>query len=221
MSIRAKLKTLFTAGKGVALGLPDLAAGDDPMALFGEWYRAAEESGMLLPETMILATSTPAGRPSARAVLLKRWGAEEGRDGFVFFTNYGSRKAKELDENPFAALLFHWPILERQVRVEGAVERVSEEESAAYFRTRARGSRIGAWASYQSEPLADRTDLARRVQKIEQRFAGQDIPLPPFWGGYRVTPELIEFWQGRVNRLHDRISYRRTDDGWHTERLWP
>lgn len=221
MSIRAKLKTLFTAGKGVALGLPDLAAGDDPMTLFGEWFRAAEESGMLLPETMILATCTPAGRPSARAVLLKRWGSEGGREGFVFFTNYGSRKAKELDENPFAALLFNWPILERQVRIEGQVERISEEASAAYFQTRARGSRVGAWASYQSQPLSDRTDLARRVQKIEQRFAGQDIPLPPFWGGYRVTPELMEFWQGRANRLHDRISYRRTDDGWHTERLWP
>jgi len=221
MSIRAKLKTLFTAGQGIALGLPDLTAGEDPIALFGKWYRAAEESGMLLPETMILATSTPAGRPSARAVLLKRWGAGGGDDGFVFFTNYGSRKAKELDQNPFAALLFHWPILERQVRVEGPVERISEEESAAYFRTRARGSRIGAWASYQSEPLADRSDLVRRVREIEQRFAGQDIPLPPFWGGYRLTPELIEFWQGRLNRLHDRISYRRTDDGWHTERLWP
>ena len=223
MSIRAKLRTLLTAGKGVALGLPDLTAGDDPIALFGEWYRAAEESGMLLPETMTLATSTPAGRPSARAVLLKRWGGRGAgdHDGFVFFTNYGSRKAKELDENPFAALLFNWPILERQVRVEGPVERISEEESAAYFRTRARGSRIGAWASYQSEPLADRTDLVRHVREIEQRFAGQDVPLPPFWGGYRLTPELIEFWQGRLNRLHDRISYRRTDDGWHTERLWP
>ena len=217
MSIRAKLKTLFTAGKGVALGLPDLAAGDDPVALFGEWFRAAEESGILLPETMILSTCTPAGRPSARAVLLKRW----SRDGFVFFTNYGSRKAKELDENPFAALLFHWPILERQVRIEGTVERISEEESAAYFRTRSRGSRVGAWASRQSETLPERSALEESVNKIKQRFAGQEIPLPSFWGGYRVTPESIEFWQGRANRLHDRISYHRTDDGWHTERLWP
>jgi pyridoxamine 5'-phosphate oxidase len=217
MSIRAKLKTLFTAGKGVALGLPDLAAGDDPVALFGEWFRAAEESGILLPETMILSTCTPAGRPSARAVLLKRW----SRDGFVFFTNYGSRKAKELDENPFAALLFHWPILERQVRIEGTVERISEEESAAYFRTRSRGSRVGAWASRQSETLPERSALEESVNKIKQRFAGQEIPLPSFWGGYRVTPESIEFWQGRANRLHDRISYHRAEDGWHTERLWP
>ncbi len=217
MSIRAKLKTLFTAGKGVALGLPDLAAGDDPVALFGEWFRAAEESGILLPETMILSTCTPAGRPSARAVLLKRW----NRDGFVFFTNYGSRKAKELDENPLAALLFHWPILERQVRIEGTVERISEEESAAYFRTRSRGSRVGAWASRQSETLPERSALEESVNKIKQRFAGQEIPLPSFWGGYRVTPESIEFWQGRANRLHDRISYHRAEDGWHTERLWP
>lgn len=217
MSFRAKLKTLFTAGKGVALGLPDLAAGDDPIKLFGEWYRAAEESGMLLPETMTLATSNRDGRPSARAVLLKKWSDR----GFVFFTNYVSRKAKELDENPFAALLFHWPILERQVRVEGPVERISEDESAAYFRTRARGSRIGAWASYQSDVLADRDELERRVRETEERFSGQDIPLPPFWGGYRVIPELIEFWQGRVNRLHDRLAYRRVDGDWQTERLWP
>lgn len=217
MSFRAKIKTLFTAGKGVALGLPDLAAGDDPIALFGEWYRAAGETGMLLPETMTLATSTADGRPSARAVLLKKW----NKKGFVFFTNFGSRKAHELDDNPHAALLFTWPILERQVRIEGPAERIGEEESTAYFRTRARGSRIGAWASSQSDVLDDRAALEARVKEIQDRFAGQEVPLPPFWGGYRVIPEAIEFWQGRINRLHDRIRYRRVDGDWHAERLWP
>jgi pyridoxamine 5'-phosphate oxidase len=217
MSLRAKLKTLLTAGQGVTLGLPDLAAGDDPFRLFGEWFRAAQESGILLPETMSLATSTPEGRPSARAVLLKRWNER----GFVFFTNFGSRKSHELDANPFAALLFHWPILERQVRIEGPVERISEEESASYFRTRTRGSRIGAWASRQSEVLEDRTILEERVRECQERFSGGDIPLPPFWGGYRVAPNVIEFWQGRMNRLHDRLAFRRSDDGWDTERLWP
>lgn len=217
MSIRAKLKTLITAGQGVTLGLPDLAATEDPFELFGQWFRAAEESGMLLPETMSLATCTTDGRPSARAVLLKKW----DQTGFVFFTNYGSRKAKELDGNPYASLLFHWPILERQVRIEGTVERISEEESAAYFRTRARGSRIGAWASSQSDVLPDRETLERSVQEVQERFAGGDVPLPPFWGGYRVAPESIEFWQGRVNRLHDRIRYRRDGSDWTTDRLWP
>ena len=217
MSIRAKFKTLLTAGKGVALGLPDLAVRDDPIALFGEWYRAGEESGMLLPETMTLATSTREGRPAARAVLLKKWSDQ----GFVFFTNYGSRKARELDDNPYAALLFYWPNLQRQVRIEGTVERISEEESQAYFRTRARGSRIGAWASFQSDVLEDRATLTAREREIQERFAGKDVPLPPFWGGYRVVPEAIEFWQGRINRLHDRIVCRKTENGWRTERLWP
>jgi pyridoxamine 5'-phosphate oxidase len=217
MSLRAKFKTLFTAGQGVALGLPDLDATDDPLTLFGDWYRAAEESGILLPETMTLASATPDGRPSARAVLLKKWDQE----GFVFYTNFGSRKARELDDNPWAALLFNWGILERQVRIEGPVARISEEESLGYFKTRARGSRIGAWASAQSEPLDDRATLEDKVRETQERFAGQDVPLPPFWGGYRVKPETIEFWQGRLNRLHDRIQYRRDGSTWQTRRLYP
>ncbi len=217
MSLRAKLKTLLTAGQGVTLGLPDLTPSDDPFVLFGEWYRAAQESGMLLPETMTLATSTREGRPSARAVLLKGW----GENGFVFFTNYGSRKSRELEANPYAALSFHWPILERQVRIEGPVERISEEESAAYFRTRTRASRIGAWASRQSEVLEDRAILVEKVHQYQERFAGGDISLPPFWGGFRVGPESIEFWQGRLNRLHDRIRYRRDGSEWQVERLYP
>ncbi len=218
MSFKSKLKTAVTMGQGVLRGLPDLAPGSDPLTMFDSWYREAEESGILMPEAMTLATATSAGVPSARAVLLKGWDER----GFVFFTNYGSRKARELDDNPHAALLLHWTVLERQVRIEGMVERTSEQESFDYFRTRPRGSRIGAWASEQSSELASREELERRVRETEQRFAGEDeIPLPPFWGGYRVAPRAIEFWQGRLNRLHDRITWRRTEEGWTWRRLYP
>ena len=141
--------------------------------------------------------------------------------GFVFFTNYGSRKANELEENPRAALCFHWAVLERQVRVTGTVERISEEESQAYFSSRGRGSRIGAWASKQSEPLPDRAELEARVREARKRFDGDDVPLPPFWGGYRIRPESIEFWQGKADRLHDRLVFTRDGDDWSTERLYP
>jgi pyridoxamine 5'-phosphate oxidase len=150
-------------------------------------------------------------------VLLK--GVDER--GFCFFTNYESRKSAELAANPRAALTFHWAILERQVRIEGTVERLSEAESFAYFRSRPRGSRIGAWASRQSAVLDDRETLEREVREHEARFAGRDIPLPPFWGGYRVIPTRIEFWQGRINRLHDRLAFERTADGWKSVRLYP
>jgi pyridoxamine 5'-phosphate oxidase len=217
MSIASTLRGIFTMGRGLIRGLPALEAGDNPIELFDLWFGAARGAGILLPEAMTLATANRAGVPSARMVLLKSF----DRDGFVFFTNYGSRKAAELDDNPHAALLFHWTVLQRQVRVEGGVKKVGEEESFAYFSTRPRGSRIGAWASLQSTTLDSRTTLDARVREMEARYPGEDVPLPPFWGGYRVEPSSIEFWQGRVNRLHDRLRYHRTDEGWAITRLYP
>lgn len=218
MSFTARLRALWTFGRGVALGLPDPTGDEDPIALFRTWFRDAERSGLFMPEAMSLSTATLEGRPSSRMVLLK----DVGPDGFVFFTNYESRKANELDANPRAALLLHWAILERQVRIEGPVTRIPEEESFAYYRTRGRGSRIGAWASKQSRPLPDRSELERRVKEFDERFPGDDVPLPPFWGGFRVAPERMEFWQGRASRLHDRWVWRRADDGaWGVERLYP
>ena len=217
MSLRSTLRAIVTLGRGVGRGLPDHEAGDDPIALFERWFADARRSGLLLPEAMSVATATPDGRPSVRMMLLK--GADH--DGFVFFTNYESRKARDLADNPRAALVFHWPLLQRQVRVEGAVGRVSVAESAAYFATRARGSKIGAWASKQSAELESREALDERVREVEQRHAQEDVPLPPFWGGYRLVADRIEFWQGRANRLHDRICYDRDGGGWRRFRLYP
>lgn len=217
MSLKSSIKTVLTLGQGVAAGLPDAAEGMDPIELFRAWFDAARESGILLPEAVTLATSTADGMPSARMVLLKGFDAE----GFVFFTNYGSQKARELDANPRAALCFHWAVLQRQVRVAGAVARVSQQESADYFATRPRGSQLGAWASRQSEPLVAREDLERRAREVEARFSGADVPLPVFWGGYRLAPTRVEFWQGRTDRLHDRLVFLREGDGWSTQRLYP
>jgi pyridoxamine 5'-phosphate oxidase len=189
----------------------------DPLELFREWFDAAREAGAQFPETMTLATATADGAPSARMVLLK--GADE--DGFVFFTGYGSRKAEELAANPRAALVFYWQPLGRQVRVEGPVERVSKEESAEYFATRPRGSQLAAWTSRQSRPLGDRAELERRYADVEREHEGREVPLPPHWGGFRLRPDAIEFWEHRDNRLHDRFRYTRAREGWDAARLWP
>ena len=190
----------------------------DPIEQFREWFSQALETDVHEPTAMTLATASPDGRPSARMVLLK--GIEP--EGFVFYTDYRSRKARELEANPHAALVFFWPELERQVRVTGVVRRVTTAESEAYFRSRPPGSRISAWASRQSEVLQSRAELEDRIREMRERFADGEIPLPPHWGGYRLEPETIEFWQGRESRLHDRIRYSRlSDGGWRTERLSP
>jgi pyridoxamine 5'-phosphate oxidase len=189
---------------------------DDPFAQFATWFEQARASGIEVPDTMTLATATRDGRPSARMVLLK----EHGPEGFVFFTGYGSRKGRELEENPRAALVFYWRELGRQVRLEGAVERLDQADSEAYFRTRPLQSRYSAWVSRQSEVIPDRESLEARVEEAAAAY-GDDVPLPEWWGGYRLRPVVIEFWQHRENRLHDRLRYRLTDAGWVVERLSP
>jgi pyridoxamine 5'-phosphate oxidase len=215
--LRAHFRAIRTLSKGVTTGLIELSADPDPIALFSRWYDEAEESGLLSPESMSLATSTLAGTPSVRMVLLK--GVDQ--DGFRFFTNYESRKAREIEANPQAALCFHWSVLERQVRVEGGVLRLPKEESEAYFGTRSRGSQTGAWASDQSRKIPDRRTLELKVSNVEDRFNEEDIPLPPYWGGYILEPHRIEFWQGRADRLHDRLFYTKTDGDWVIMRLQP
>jgi pyridoxamine 5'-phosphate oxidase len=199
-------------------GLHESAVAADPVAQLQSWLAEAAEADPHDFTSMVLATADRTGRPSARVVLLKGCDAR----GLVFYTNYESRKGRELAENPRAALVFYWPLFERQVRVEGTVERASREESEAYFHSRPRGSQISAAVSPQSARVAGRDVLERAAAELEERLAGGEVPLPDFWGGYRLVPEVVEFWQGRHNRLHDRLVYTRQTGGeWRLERVAP
>jgi pyridoxamine 5'-phosphate oxidase len=198
-------------------GLDEQTINPDPIKQFQIWFNDAITAKLPLPEAMTLATATPDGKPSARMVLLK----QVDHDGFVFFTNYRSAKAEQLDANPYAALVFYWSQLDRQVRVEGSVVRTSEQESRDYFKTRPRESQIGAWASAQSQAISGRDVLERRAQELEDLYAGREVDCPEYWGGYRLRPERIEFWKSRIGRLHDRILYQRDPFGWSISRLAP
>ncbi|MEV7419334.1 pyridoxamine 5'-phosphate oxidase [Streptomyces sp. NPDC089919] len=191
----------------------------DPMEQFARWFQQAAEAHVFEPNAMVVSTATPGGAPSSRTVLLKQFDAR----GFVFFTNHGSRKGREIAANPQVALLFPWHPIARQVVVTGTAARVGRDETAAYFRSRPHGSQLGAWASEQSSVIGSRAELDRRYAELAERYPeGEQVPVPPEWGGYRVAPREVEFWQGHENRLHDRLRYTRTDAGdWRVDRLCP
>lgn len=198
-------------------GLSEKDLARDPFRQFEKWFQEAEAAKIPEPNAMTLATATREGRPSARTVLLK---GVDGR-GFVFFSNYESRKGRELEVNPQATLVFAWLALERQVVIEGSIARVAREECEAYFYSRPRASQLAAWGSQQSTVLPGRSVLEETFKALEKKYAGQEVPVPPNWGGWRLAPETVEFWQGRRSRLHDRLRYRRAKEGWMVERLAP
>lgn len=198
-------------------GLAEKDLARDPYRQFEKWFAEAQAAKIPEPNALVLATATKDGRPSSRTVLLK---GVDGR-GFVFYSNYHSRKGRELEANPRASLTFPWIAIERQVIVDGTITQVAREESEAYFHSRPRASQLSAWVSSQSTIIPDRRMLEDSMKALEQKYAGQEVPLPPHWGGWRVLPETIEFWQGRRTRLHDRLRYRRQTDGWTIERLAP
>jgi len=219
MTLFEKLRCLLTFGQGVALPLPDLSTNSTPEQLFKQWFDDANKSGILLSEGMSVSTCNADGQPSSRMVLLKDYDEK----GFVFYTNYGSRKSHELVENNKVALLFHWNVLQRQIRIEGTVEKVSAQESAEYFHSRDKGSQVGAWASKQSQKLKHDNELKERMSHFQEKFSEGEVPHPEFWGGWRVKPEYIEFWQGRANRLHDRVCFEKENENgqWAQHKLHP
>ncbi|MBU2869242.1 pyridoxamine 5'-phosphate oxidase [Colwellia sp. E2M01] len=217
MTLFEKLRCLLTFGQGVALPLPELSAITTPEQLFKQWFDDANKAGILLPESMSVSSCSADGQPSSRMVLLKSY----DENGFVFFTNYGSRKSNELTENNKVALLFHWNVLQRQIRIEGTVEKVSVQESANYFHSRDRGSQVGAWASKQSQKIKYDNELKDRMSHYQEKFSEGEVPHPEFWGGWRVKPKSIEFWQGRTNRLHDRICFEKENGQWTQHKLHP
>jgi pyridoxamine 5'-phosphate oxidase len=208
----ADLRQHYTKG-----GLEEHQIPDSPFILFNEWFLQAGELGVLEPNAMVISTVSADNKPSSRVVLLK--GIEDG--GFIFYTNYESRKGKELEHNPYISVLFFWPEAERQIRIEGKVSKISTETSKAYFVSRPRESQLGAWASAQSSIIQGRHSIEESYQQCLAQYEGKEIPLPDFWGGYIIHPSSFEFWQGRPSRLHDRMKYNKQQDSWHIVRLSP
>lgn len=219
MTFIEKIRCLLTFGQGVALPSPEIPDNSSPFQLFETWFQEAQKSGILLPEAMSVSTCNSEGQPSSRMVLLKSF----DESGFVFYTNYGSKKFDELTNNSKVSLLFHWNVLQRQVRIEGTIEKTSKAESEAYFHSRDRGSQIGAWASKQSQRVTSDHELKEREASYKEKFKDQAVPLPDFWGGVRVKPNYMEFWQGRANRLHDRVCFEKAenDNNWENFTLQP